>query len=624
MKPHSLSHKIHAVRYVRNLMSAGQSLRAACREANVPLGSFQIWQARIDEAGEAGLAARYRNCGRKPKWSLTDEEKNALRGLVLLRDSQTFAIEEFINGHPACRAETREAIVQEITTARHERRYPRWSSSMRAAVTVTVEDRRKLRGSRAFEAISFNPRKGLFYVDEEGRNIQLSPNMCWVMDDYSTNQPYIVETEHGAPKLCRQVLAAMDVYSAGWLSVEMIGRERNQYRGEDILRFILRTIEGQGTMPVFLLLERGRWEGQAVHGLNLEPALGPKFKDRTWGGLDELFTIIHGFSSRHKAVEESSFSLLQRALAFSGAEIGRFRGEFEASMKNYLAIQSQAKDIADGKQIKRMIDPAARGFLSIDESREAHWNRMQYLNERGRMRAATGTVEVPNDLLGLFDPASDARPLPEADRWRFLPTKRVATVGSIRSGFVQLTVDPYRKPFIFQINGVPGGPNLPIGHKVLVAFDPATPSKGAHICNGEPGPLNRERMSIGDFIMHAPAWDDAPMFSLAPKGGYRDGSKRRANAAASTAFAAINPLGRRGLAVSQRHDGEGNASIASTGARSATAGISGHTARRDPLDMPEATDRSAISHPQSAIRNPPSAIALRALEDAALEHLSVL
>ena len=608
MKPHSLSHKIHAVRYVRNLMSAGQSLRAACREANVPLGSFQVWQERMEQGGEAGLAANYSKCGRKPKWALTPEESTALRGLVLVHDSQTFAIEQFARAHPECRPETRQAVIDELEAAARQKRYPRWPISIRRAACVTPEDRALLRGSRTFESISFSPRKGLFFVDDRGVNVPLSPHVAWVMDDYSTNEPYMVDADDGGQRLCRQTLAAMDVFSDAWLGVEMIGRERDAYRAEDIVRFILRCIDAQGTMPGYLLLERGRWDSTGVHGLDLEKELGPKFAGRLWGGLDALFTIIHGYSSRHKASLESSFNILQRALAHSGREIGRHRGEFEAATRDYLAVQAGRRDAA------------ATGFLTQDDAREAHWRAMQMLNMRGKHRAASGTVEVPGDLLDLFEPER-CRALPESERWRFLPVKRKATV---RGGFVEMSVAPYRQPFRFQINGVAGGPNLPSGYNLLVAFDPAMPALGAHVCNGEAGRLNAQSLPVGDFICLAPNAMDAPQFDLR-SGGYKESGKRRASTAARTAFAAINPLGRRGLAVTQRQDGEGNASIARTGALSATAGISGHKTSRDPLDMPETTDRSAISHPQSAIRNHQSSPAsLRALEDAALEHLSVL
>lgn len=565
MKPLALTHKVNAVARVQQLMKSGQSQRAACAMVGIAQSSYQCWEKKVKAGGEAALKADYSGCGRPAKFELSETEERALRGLVLMSGSVTWAVEHFARTHADCRHETREAIFAELDIAAREKRYARWPVSVHRAANVTPEEKASFRGSKHMESISFSPRKGLFFVDEAGRNVPLTPHAVWVMDDYSTNQPYWIDTEDEAKRLCRQTLAAMDVASDAWLSVEMIGRERDQYRAEDILRFILRTIDAQGTMPLYLLLERGRWESSAVHGLDLK-CVSPKYEGRTWGGLDELFGIIHGFSSRHKAMLESSFNILQRALAHSGREIGRVRGEFEAATKDYLAIQNQARLIERGGTPRKLIDPAERGFLSMDEAREAHWKAMQYLNGRGKHRAATGTVEVPNDLLSMCDVM---RPLPECERWRFLPIKRI---GTVRGGFVEASVAPYKQPFRFQINGLPDDTDLPSGYRVLYAFDPAMPEMGAYVCNGEVGAANRDGYRLGEYLKTAPNGQDAPQFDLRG-GGYKDSSKRRASTRARTSFAAINPMGRRGLAVTAQHDGQGNASIARTGASKASDGM---------------------------------------------------
>jgi hypothetical protein len=589
--PRPQSHKLDAVRRVSAQIAAGSPMRSACRAQGVPVSSFQSWQAKLAAGGESALLADYRGCGRPAKFEVDAHESNALRSLVLVRDSQTFAIEEFARTHPECRPETREKILAELDRATREHRYPRWPVSLRRAVAVTSEDRALLRGSKHFDALSFSPRKGLFFTDEEGRRVSLRPHTAWVMDDYSTNEPYIVSAESGAQRLCRQTLAAMDVACDAWLGVEMVGRERDAYRGEDILRFILRCIDGQGTMPLYLMLERGRWDSQSVHGLDLERELGPKFKGRTWGALDELFGIIHGFSSRHKAQLESSFNILQRALAHSGREIGRHASEFERATKDYLAVQAGRKDARSA------------GFLSIEEARQCHWRAMQYLNGRGKHRAATGLVEVPDDLMAMWDAELDARRLPESERWRFLPVKRLATV---RGGFVELSVTPYPRTFRFQINGTEGGLYLPGGYRVLVAFDPAMPAMGARICNGETGTANRDARPIGEFLATAPDAQDAPQFDLRG-GGYADSGKKKASAAARTAFASINPH-RRGLAVDAQHDGRGTASVL----------MRAEGGRR------RAEGDAAVRKPDVAARRMHTAEEIAALDRAADEHFAVM
>lgn len=618
---HTHSHKLSAINAVNAILTAHPTtpVRAACREAGVKHGNFVRWSQRLAAGGQDALLPDYSRCGRPPKVVLSDDERTALRQLVLIRDSKTFAVEEFAKEHPACRPETRELLLAEIGVALRERRYPRWPASVRNVIGVTRESQALFRGERFFQNLGFSPRKGLFFEDEDGRQIPLLPHLVWVADDYSANQPYVVWVSKAlgcdmveAQRLCRQVLCWMDVASAAWLSVDLIGRERDAYRGEDITRSLLRTIEGQGTMPQYIMLEQGAWKSAAVHGLDLgkswdQGGLGPRYEGRRWGALDDLFTILHGYSSRFKAVIESSFNLLQRALAHSGTDIGRTRGEFERATRDMLAVQGQAALIFDGGTPRRWIDAEAKGFLSLIESRDVHWAAMQYLNNRGRHRTATGTVEVPNELLGMFDDAM-RRPLPERERWRFLPIKRRATVGGARNGFVQISVEPYPRPFLFQVNGNPDGSHLPSGYTVLVAFDPAMPALGAYIANGEDGDLNPGRMPIGQYIMTAPHAEDAPLFSLRP-GGYGNSAKRRASASARTAFAAINPNA-RGLTVDAEHDGEGLATVRQRGGRRpalpAAAGASTHRAQ-DPVQVPRV-----------------SAEQLAELERAALEDLAAL
>ncbi|OAI58096.1 hypothetical protein AYO49_05835 [Verrucomicrobiaceae bacterium SCGC AG-212-N21] len=592
------------------LIAKDFSMSAACRECRVAPVNYERWKKLLDEGGEEALQANYANCGRPPKWELTKEEAKALRGLVLIRDSQAFAIEEFARFNEECRPETKEAILREVDTAAREKRFTRWPASLRRAVAITVEERAQFRGAKHFGAVSFAPRKGLFFTNEKGERVTLYPHTVWTMDDYSTNEPYIVETEEGGTRLCRQVLECMDVASDAWLGVEMIGRERDAYRAEDILRFILRCIDGQGTMPLYLLLERGRWESQAVHGLDLEKQLGAKFKGRKWGGLDHLFGIIHGFTARHKACLESSNRILQRALAHSGREIGTYASEFEDSTKAYLAVQAGRRD------------PKREGFLAIEAARDWHWKAMQYLNGRGKHRAATGTVEVPNDLLAMWDAELDARRLPENERWRFNPVKRLC---SVRQGFIEMTVQPYKQPFRFQINGTESGLYLSNGYRVLAAFDPAMPALGAHVCHGEPGTLNREGLAIGEFLMTAPHAEDVPQFDLRA-GGYGDSSKRKASTAARTAFAAINPMGRRGLAVDARHDGRGDAVISRTGVVRPEDGLTGTGGQRGDAEMGRRGDADGSQSRDVRDSTPTrgAGLDLEEIERRADEHFAVM
>jgi len=538
--PSNLLRKQALVARTRERLAKGHALSRIAIDLGVGKGTLHKWLACHT------LKPDYSACGRPRKFALAEEEKRALRALTLKHGSFDFAMERFA-ADPWCAAETRDTIARELDTAAQQKRRPRWPQTLRNEIMPAAEWEALFRGQRTFASTEHSPRKGMFFEDEAGNEVPIRSHSVWTMDDYSTNQPYIIETPEG-PRLCRQTLMAMDVYSAAWLSVEMIGRERDAYRAEDILRFILRTIDSQGTMPLALMLERGRWESNAVHGVRLDD-LGREFQGRTWGALDDLFTIMHGYSSRHKAVIESSFNTLQTILAHSGRDVGRTRGEFELATKLFLAVQQGRKD------------PRNCGFIEQDASREAHWQAAQTMNQRSRERSAAefrGEAHVPNDLLTTERDAP--RPLADADRWRFSPIKRLATV---RGGFIETQVTHYQgASFRFEVNGI-SDLYLSNGHKVLIAFDPALPALGCYVANADA--KDRDGRKVGDFLITAQHARDVAQFSLFT--GNREGAdtKKKANAAARTAFASVNPH-KLGMTHTQTHDGNGNAQIAQTGA----------------------------------------------------------
>lgn len=539
-KPSPLHFKRAVVARARQRLAEGASLGAVALELRMSKGTLHKWLSAPQ------LEPNYAACGRPRKFALNEEERRALRGLTLKHGSFAFAVEVFV-ADAACEPGTRAAIAEELDRAAAEKRMPRWPVSLRAGVMSSAEEEALFRGNKAFDALSHAPRKGMFFEDAEGRQVPIGPLDVWLMDDYSTNQPYMVDTAEG-PRLCRQVLAAMDLYSAGWVSVEMIGRERDAYRAEDIVRFILRTIEAQGTMPLCLMLERGRWDSQGVHGIPLDE-LGRGFEGQVWGGLDALFHIEHGYSSRHKAQLESSFNMLQTVLAHSGRDIGRVRGEFERSTNLALGVRA-------GR-----VDPSAAGFLTQDAAREAHWLAMQTMNGRQRERSAAvfdGQALVPNDLL--MSGERTVRPLPESEAWRFLPLKRLATV---RKGFVEIQATHYQGASLrFEVNGI-SGVYVENGHKVLVAFDPACPALGCHVANAVPN--CREGWKVGEKILTARHAEDVAQFSLRTrKPGDERSAKGAASAAARTAFAGVNPH-KQGMTHTQAHNGGGDVKIMRTG-----------------------------------------------------------
>ena len=484
--------------------------------------------------------------GRPPKFpELHGAEFTALRALVVKHEgSIEFAVPEFITD-PACSPGLAAIIQKEIETAAVKRRKPDWPGSLRRQIRATDAELAHFRGQRHAGNVSLAPRIGLFHRDEQGRDHYIKANSVWIADDETSNQRYLVPIrvhpdiiDRVDPKyhwkLCGQLFKFQDFYSARWLSVTTIGRERDAYRGEDIPRFILQTIDAMGTMPEELLFEKGRWMGTAVHGI---PVWNGR-KEIMWGGLDPLMKITHASDSRGKAWIETGFSFSQRACAQGGEDIGRSRGEFENATEHYLQIQRQAAMLEEGRIPDVLRDPIALGFLTASQCEELHSNAMWKVNCLPKVREGFEGAVVPNDL---YEHTIPPRPLPVSERWRFLPHKaqRVITGG----GKITVSIKPYGK-FQFIVNGVikkkdgSGDIHLDNGHRALIAFDPQRPDLGCVVGNMEMGSMNREGYGFGEIMGTAehlapvPYRDDSADYS-------RPNYKKRATAAVRNGFAAV-------------------------------------------------------------------------------------
>lgn len=531
----SPSQKAAAVARVEGFLLDGHSLNKSCELAQVPKASYKGWKSKLMSDGMI-RDRRTEASGRKPKFQLTVEEINALRGLTAKHGSFAFAVEIFARCQE-CTDTTSEMIMEILAEAQRRECQPKFPVALqRIARSSDLEDD-MIRGPKATLDHAKGSVKGMFWENEKGEIIPINPLSVWMLDDYSTNEPYIIPTEENGRRLCRQILAALDVYSSGWLGVHHVGRERDAYRVEDILRFILNLIDAQGTMPEALMLEQGRWKAEAILGIE-----HPDFSGRRWGGLKDLFHVIHGFTSRHKAALESNFRILQTALRLSGRSIGSFRGEMESGTKSYLAVQ------------KGKIDPVKAGFLTTGDSSQIHLDAMAYLNSRAKMRKAFDGRHLIPDVL-LQDPWT-ARPLPYEERWRFHPVKKIATVKNnmieVRAG------EHYTGHFIFRVNGVKENVYLQSGHKVFVAFDPLKLHLGAAIANADQSTLNRDAWRMGQMMIPAaPAYEMTPQFSFRPR-TLETTALKKTQAAVASMFKAIKPFCKPGLAISHVADGKGN------------------------------------------------------------------
>lgn len=528
---------------LRDTIAAGASLRAACTALGLPPATGKLWLDTLAARGDLADARRERS-GRRPVCPLTDAEAAALRSLVLDKGmTEESAIRAF-PGHPACTAETRAFIRLRIAAShkahRTEAKKERWPDSLRRACHITAGDAARFYGRDARNKSNIKTIRNLDIIMPDGRTMQARPHTVWMFDDYSTNQPYYLEYAAGKFRLCRQILAGYDLFTGGFLCFLHVGREKDAYTGGDCCRVIHLAMESHGTRPDIIILERGRWESNAVRGLDMG-------NGRRWGAISECGVIVdHTWDSNGKAELEGMFRNLQVELT-GGADIGNTRGLHERESANLLAVNKGTRD------------PRDCGFLSLTESEEAHYRAAALLHARRRERRVLGYAS-PDELHAEF-PVTP-RPLAAADRWLFMPHKQEATVGSISAGLVGCKVDGVQHLFV--VNGVADHVHLDNGHKVFIAFDPQRPQIGCVVANADTSTRNRDAHRLGQLLLGGTAgpmampWETQARLDLrTPEEKQLDQTqhwKQRDAAikAADTSFAAILPQGKRGLRVITR------------------------------------------------------------------------
>lgn len=521
------------------------SLRSAAAILNEPVANLSRWIKARTNGGDEALIPDV-SPGRKQKFSLGDDETRALRLLALKKGSIPTAIEWFAQD-PACLPSTRELILAELDRAARCRILPHWPDSLRRAARPTVDEELAFRGRKASMAVEFVERRSMDWVDADGIRREMKPNTVWESDDMSSNEPFTwVENGREGEQLLRigrQTLCTIDVFSANWLGISPVGRERDAYRAEDIADHMLDCVNAHG-MPRIWRLERGPWENTFIDGVLLGRT--PEGREIRWGGLDPLIHIERAWKSRQKGTVESSFNYLQTLLAHQSTSIGRVRGEFEQQTKLYLAASKG--------------DPEAWArFWSMGEFAEAAATAMHQFNHRPKNRRAHGKgLVVPADLYA----GAERRDCPADQLWRFCPEKRLATV---RQGHIECSVRHYPLNFRFRVNGVRDGLHLEHGYSVLIAFHPGRPELGCHIFNAERGARNREQFAFGELLMIAPIAEDAPQVNLSPvERAFH--ARRQANATMRGEFRAIMATGAPVVRRSSARDGFGNSrEILSTG-----------------------------------------------------------
>lgn len=586
------------------LSAAGMPCLAIAKLLKVPNPTLARWLKRAaHHGGDAEAACEPVKTGRPPVFAPNEYELARARWFRCAKESLPvaayfFARDEHVqpNGDRV-REETRAALLAIEERALASGAREAWPESVRRAFRVTPQERADFRGRKAAMSTEMVTRRGMYEIMADGTTRDILPGEVWEMDDYSANQPYIwKDPASGELLLGRQVLGARDLSSARWLGFDHIGRERDAYRGEDIVRYIARLVAAWG-LPGRLRLERGSWESDYIHGIEVPGMTG------RWGALDDLFEIDHVFKSKGKGLIEGGFNMLQRFLSQTGTDIGRTRGEFEEATRRLRQVRDNNGD------------PMALGFLTQEQSGLAHFEAAKAINSRPMHRAHLEERVSADDLVARH--GWHTRPLPPSMEWYFLPYKVLRTV---RGGTVETTPGNGWKKHTFQLNGVRENIYLENGHQVLVAYDPARPDRGAYIANADRSARNRSGWGMGQ-----PLLDGVPDCGLAPQfnaSGILDPRlvvRKKAAAAAATSFRAIQSAAGLPAAAATREaaamDGKGRSATAGDIRRQAAPSVSS-VASVPPAAPPAAIEGPVpewARNPRQTSLPPASAIVSRAM-----------
>lgn len=477
-----------------------------------------------------GSAMRRGRCGRKRKYELNEAEQRRLVYWRIKRNGSLPRALKDLAEDRACRPEIAGLIQGEFERARAERCVPRWPASLYRQARVSPEARALSNGPRDGARFGLKSRRSPIIIEEDGSKVAMRPHDIWESDDVSINEPYCFRSPmDGTWLVCRQALATIDVASGAWLSVEPIGRERDAYRAEDIADHFYQSVIQHG-LPRVWRIEQGRWNNNWVWGVEIA-------KGVRWGGICDLIKIDSVHSSNGKGLIESSFNPLQRELATMSTSIGRRRGEKEAASR--LVSRARRGDIG-----------ALKAFWSIQAAADGMHKAMTDLNAIPKLREALGPfTTIPEDILA----GATKRACPAAERWRFLPIKRLLRV---RGGAVEVNLSSqgYTRPARFSVRGE-SRRYLHEGEPVLVAFHPGHPEWGCHVFDGDPNsPSFQELMLVAEAVF------DAPQYSFAADRPTHE-QKRRASAARRSEFRGITASGIKRLAVSEARDSSGASAI---------------------------------------------------------------
>lgn len=309
----------------------GAPMAAACRAAGVNQATYLRWRGAYKEQGLDGLVPRTDRCGRKPAFdAFAPEAQQKLVQLYIKTGSQSLAIQLF-RDDPLCPEPLKAWIDDRNAGERSRHQIP---PSLRQLMHVTPAIHDKFRGPRRYELNAITTLRSMTEQLDSGDVRNIEPGDWWEMDDMSVNLPFWYESPFGTDKLAerhgvgigRQSLCAMDIASGKWLGFELIGRPRDAYRAEDILRFLRRLFGEYGLPRRGLRLERGIWQSKRMTGYAVSetaaaevvaerPGMDEPERERVVGGIKSLgIQVQYVFTPKAKGFIESGFNFLQAVM----------------------------------------------------------------------------------------------------------------------------------------------------------------------------------------------------------------------------------------------------------------------------------------------------------------------
>jgi transposase-like protein len=344
----NLNERLAIIRGVADLESQGYTFTLACDHFKVSRSTVTFWRRKYAAGGLQALENK-ESSGRPPiSAALSPEAITKIRELVLKTDSVKLAYEIFSND-PLCPDQVRESI-QGPKVSGHD-----IALSLRRVAYITPEVKALHRGEKTFDSMGFVNLRDMTELMPDGTRRPIKAGDWWELDDMSMNQPFRyplspdAQTRQGtADRLAqkygcgigRQSLWCMDVASGKFLGFELIGRARDAYRAEDILRFLRKLFTSWGVPRRGLRLERGVWKSRRIRGAEINmtgwdqadrddyaeviqdyehPEMEETERKVIVGGLQKLgLEVVYCWNSHQKGLIESSFDHLQSLMNVMG------------------------------------------------------------------------------------------------------------------------------------------------------------------------------------------------------------------------------------------------------------------------------------------------------------------